>query len=424
LAGPRSPEVRRGDRGTRRARDARRARRPLLTRAGPGHGRRRHWRQPARRAVGGRGTPGALVGRDRARLIRGAADSARRPVRCDARRRGARCLGAWVRGARCRRAWCRRARPPVLAGRRASGPGPGAGLRPRAVRRRDAGRSVPSIPSVASVARHGRARGRGTRCLLALRLPLTSRLIWRRRGGGKRLLEPPDHGRLYRRGCRSYELAHFLELVHDGLALDTELLREFVNPDFRHYAPSRPSPLDPLPDPSPGRACSGPASAYGHHRRVLIERSSASRPAFRQVFLLALTACCPARLFRRQQCYSGDSAPQRYSARPARLSDPAVRSARGNARRRRARSRHTGLGCRYAPRPGSRACGSGWMTSPTATMRSRLDLAARSLQPTQVRVTGVPGACCSDRSAIPLISLPCPHVAGVGRDLRFCCCFG
>src|SRR6185437_13579437 len=109
-----------------------------------------------------------------------------------------------------------------------------------------------------------------------------------RLAGGECFLEPPHHGRLDRRGCRPYELAHFLELVHDGLALDTELFREFVYPDLRHYAPSRPSPLGPFPDPGPGRACSGPASAYGDHRRVLIERSSASRPAFRQVFLLAL----------------------------------------------------------------------------------------------------------------------------------------
>ena len=118
----------------------------------------------------------------------------------------------------------------------------------------------------------------------------------RRRRRGERLLEPPDHRCLYRRGRRSYELAHFLELVHDGLALDTELFREFVNPDLRHYAPSRPSSLDPLPDPGPGRACSGWASAYGHHRRVLIERSSASRPAFRQVFLLRFYSVLPSQV--------------------------------------------------------------------------------------------------------------------------------
>src|SRR5208337_4036190 len=73
--------------------------------------------------------------------------------------------------------------------------------------------------------------------------------------GGECLLEPPNYRRLNRRGRRPHELAHFFELVHDGLALDTELLREFVNPDLRHYAPSRPVFPDLLPDPGPGRAC-------------------------------------------------------------------------------------------------------------------------------------------------------------------------
>ena len=82
-------------------------------------------------------------------------------------------------------------------------------------------------------------------------------LLARRRG--KRLLEPPDHGRLYRRGRRPYELAHFLELVHYGLALDPELLREFVNPDLRHYAPSRPVPWTPYRTPARAeRAPGGP----------------------------------------------------------------------------------------------------------------------------------------------------------------------
>src|SRR6202023_1906192 len=72
------------------------------------------------------------------------------------------------------------------------------------------------------------------------RVILRCLLVVRRRCG-KRFLEPPYHRRLYRRGCRPHELAHFLELVHHGLALDPELLREFVNPDLRHYAPSRPS---------------------------------------------------------------------------------------------------------------------------------------------------------------------------------------
>jgi hypothetical protein len=111
-----------------------------------------------------------------------------------------------------------------------------------------------------------------------------------------------------------------------------------------------------------------------------------------------------------------DAVPARYSASGARLSDPATRSARGNTRRLRASSKHAGLRCRYAPRPGSRACGSGRMSSPTATKRSRLDLTARSLQPTHVRV----GSCCSARTVIPTISLPrsAPRRAGRPRRVR------
>jgi hypothetical protein len=111
-----------------------------------------------------------------------------------------------------------------------------------------------------------------------------------------------------------------------------------------------------------------------------------------------------------------DAVPARYSASGARLSDPATRSARGNTLRLRASSKHAGLRCRYAPRPGSRACGSGRMSSPTATKRSRLDLTARSLQPTHVRV----GSCCSARTVIPTISLPrsAPRRAGRPRRVR------
>lgn len=64
---------------------------------------------------------------------------------------------------------------------------------------------------------------------------------------------------------------------------------------------------------------------------------------------------------------------------------PWTRRARGNARRRTAWSRQTTAGCRYAPRPGSVPRGSGTHSSPTATMRSRSFLAARSRHPTQVR---------------------------------------
>src|SRR5579872_5584366 len=72
---------------------------------------------------------------------------------------------------------------------------------------------LPALPCRPRPAQVSASRGR-TR-LTPLGCPLT--LLWRT--GGKRLLEPPDHGRLYRRGRRPHELAHFLELVHDGLAL-------------------------------------------------------------------------------------------------------------------------------------------------------------------------------------------------------------
>ena len=87
--------------------------------------------------------------------------------------------------------------------------------------------------------------------------------------------EPSDDWCLDRRRRRPHELAHFLELGHDGLAFNTELFREFVNPDLRHCSPL-PRPLLPVR----GRACSGPASACAAHRCVLIGRSSRSRPAF------------------------------------------------------------------------------------------------------------------------------------------------
>jgi hypothetical protein len=65
--------------------------------------------------------------------------------------------------------------------------------------------------------------------------------------------------------------------------------------------------------------------------------------------------------------------------------EPETRNARENTRRRRASSKHARLGCRYAPRPGCRAWGSGTIPSPATTRRSKLDFAARALHPTQVR---------------------------------------
>jgi len=65
--------------------------------------------------------------------------------------------------------------------------------------------------------------------------------------------------------------------------------------------------------------------------------------------------------------------------------EPGTRNARENTRRRCASSKHARLGCRYAPRPGCRAWGSGTIPSPATTRRSKLDFAARALHPTQVR---------------------------------------
>src|SRR5215472_9917004 len=112
---------------------------------------------------------------------------------------------------------------------------------------------------------------------------------------------------------------------------------------------------------------------------------------------------------RRQLCYARVTASERWVTSASTASGPGTRSARGNARRRRASSKHSKLGCRYAPRPGSLAWGSGMTWSPIATRRSRLDFAARSLQPTHVRTGAVPllTICnCSDRTIIPTVSLP------------------
>ena len=172
----------------------------------------------------GRSPDAGPVGR--ARLLRGAAFRARSAVRRDPGRRG----GA---GHRC-------ARPTVIAGGQA------------AVLLGNADRLQATDRSCRAIASHRL----GSRRLSILRrrpLVILRCLLVMRRRCGKRFLEPPYHRRLYRRGSRPYELAHFLELVHDGLALDTELLREFVNPDLRHYAPSRPS-FGPSTGPRPGQS--------------------------------------------------------------------------------------------------------------------------------------------------------------------------
>jgi hypothetical protein len=66
-------------------------------------------------------------------------------------------------------------------------------------------------------------------------------------------------------------------------------------------------------------------------------------------------------------------------------SGPWTRSARGNAERRSARSRHSGAGCSQAPRPESRRRGSGVRTPFTATTLSRPSAADRTRHPMHVR---------------------------------------
>jgi hypothetical protein len=192
---------------------------------------------------------------------------ARRPARC-ARPRGpgcrpsrARCLRHWP-GPRCGRG--------TLRGRRGGRGGPGRfGTAARAATRRHT-RSRAARGGTARRRDTGRRGGRdsGRRSARPARaaitaavlpvaeLPVTGRGTWPsrtalRRGGAppalalsllapigaESFLEPAHDGRLDRRGRRTNELAHFLELDHDGLALYAELFREFVYPDLRHYAP-------------------------------------------------------------------------------------------------------------------------------------------------------------------------------------------
>jgi hypothetical protein len=64
---------------------------------------------------------------------------------------------------------------------------------------------------------------------------------------------------------------------------------------------------------------------------------------------------------------------------------PGRRSARGKARRRTAAFRHSGVGCRDAPRPGSVRRGSGTRAPSRATTRNSSVTGARVRHPTQVR---------------------------------------
>jgi hypothetical protein len=111
-----------------------------------------------------------------------------------------------------------------------------------------------------------------------------------RRRSRECFLEPADNRRLNRGGRRSHELAHFLELGHDGLALYPELLRELVYPDLRHCAPStRSGSAGPVN--RSGQRVLRPASASAVHRRMLIGRSSQSQPAFLGRVATAVPSC-------------------------------------------------------------------------------------------------------------------------------------
>ena len=100
-------------------------------------------------------------------------------------------------------------------------------------------------PPPRAAAGPGRAAARdGCHCRLLPGRPGRRRLRLRppalrlRRLAAELIFKSANYGRLNRRGRRTDELAHFLELGHDGLALYPELLSEFVYPDLRHCAPS------------------------------------------------------------------------------------------------------------------------------------------------------------------------------------------
>jgi hypothetical protein len=112
------------------------------------------------------------------------------------------------------------------------------------------------------------------------------------------------------------------------------------------------------------------------HRLLVLTCGSALR---------ATLACCCQAGTDNSQC---DGLRPTYALSALRSSGPGTLSARGNARRRSARSRQAGSGCRCAARPGSRPWWSGTQVPSIITTRNRSDLAARTRHPTHVR-TGV-----------------------------------
>jgi len=176
-----------------------------------------------------------------------------------------------------------------------------------------------------------------------------------------------------------------------------------------------------------------PASASAVHRRMLIGRSSQSQPALpgpgcpgpaAHLPALPTSSTRPRPTRRPVGRDRADHCPAtlpgrdwpRYSASLPVPSGPGIRSARANERLRCASSKHPWLGCRYAPRPGPRASGSGTISFPAATRRSKSDLATRAPHPTQVRIAGACRTGCGYRVTI-FLKLTVP--AHLGHRARY-----
>src|SRR5205823_10067462 len=77
-----------------------------------------------------------------------------------------------------------------------------------------------------------------------------------RTGGREHLLQPPRYRGLHGRGRALHELAHFLELGQNDLALDAELLGELVDAGLAcHWTPHLRPGGDPLDLELPGKRC-------------------------------------------------------------------------------------------------------------------------------------------------------------------------
>jgi hypothetical protein len=188
----------------------------------------------------------------------------------------------------------------------------------------------------------------------------------------------------------------------------------FASSYTRTFATALPLLGPARPDHSAGRG-----SACSVRRQPLLFIATCSSVAHRNLSLLSPGRVAPALLSRPARPPSPDppssvrrpgrSLPcsklpcrdwPRYSASLPVPTGPGSRSARANARRRCASSKHPWLGCRYAPRPGPRADGSGTTSFPAATRRSKSDLAARTPHPTQVRIAGAGRTGCGYRVTI------------------------